>query len=52
MLKNVFLVTGFIVSLVTFGQAPNANFSSVPASVGGTITICQVSTITYANTST
>ena len=52
MLKNVFLVTGFIVSLVTFGQAPNANFSSVPASVGGTITICQGSTITYANTST
>lgn len=52
MLKNVFLVTGFIISLVTFGQAPTASFSSVPAAVGGTITICQGSTITFANTST
>jgi hypothetical protein len=52
MLKNVFLVAGFIISLVTFGQAPIASFSSVPASVGGTITLCQGSTITYANTST
>jgi gliding motility-associated-like protein len=51
MLKNVFLVTGFMVSLVTFGQAPNASFSSVPASVGGTITLCQGSTITFNNTS-
>ena len=51
MLKNVFLVIGFIVSLVTFGQAPNASFSSVPVSVGGTITLCQGSTITFNNTS-
>ena len=52
MLNHIFLVTGLVLSVVTFGQAPNASFSSVPASVGGTITICQGSTITYANTST
>ena len=51
MLKHLFLVTGFVLSVVTFGQAPVAGFSSVPASVGGTITICQGSTITYNNTS-
>jgi len=51
MLKHLFLVTGFVLSVVTFGQAPVASFSSVPASVGGTITICQGSTITFNNTS-
>ena len=51
MLKHLFLVTGFVLSVVTFGQAPVAGFSSVPASVGGTITICQGSTITFNNTS-
>jgi len=52
MLKKVLLVTGVVLSFVTFGQAPTASFSSVPAAVAGTITICQGSTITYANTST
>ena len=51
MLKHIFLVTGFVLSVVTFGQAPVASFSSVPAAVGGTITICQGSTITFNNTS-
>jgi len=51
MLKHLFLVTGFVLSVVTFGQAPVASFSSVPASVGGTITICQGSTIIFNNTS-
>ena len=51
MLKHIFLVTGFVLSVVTFGQAPVASFSSVPASVGGTITICQGSTIIFNNTS-
>ena len=51
MLKHIFLVTGFVLSVVTFGQAPVASFSSLPAAVGGTITICQGSTITFNNTS-
>ena len=41
MLKKVLLVTGMVISFVTFGQAPTASFSSVPAAVAGTITICQ-----------
>ena len=52
MLKKVLLVTGMVISFVTFGQAPTASFSSVPAAVAGTITICQGNTITFANTST
>ena len=32
-------------------QTPVPNFSSVPAAVGGTITICQGATISFTNTS-
>ena len=36
---------------VAHSQTPVPSFSSVPAAVGGTITICQGQTITYNNTS-
>lgn len=51
MFKYSLFFAGVFIALVTFGQAPSANFNSNPVAVAGTVTICKGSTITFANNS-
>ena len=52
MRKNILLWLSMVFTAITYSQTPVPSFSSVPAAVGGTITLCQGSTVTFANTST
>jgi hypothetical protein len=52
MRKNILLWLSMVFTAITYSQTPVPSFSSVPAAVGGTITLCQGNTVTFANTST
>lgn len=51
MIQKFFSVFAFALAGIAHSQTPSPSFSSNPAAVGGTITICQGQTISYSNTS-
>ena len=51
MLHKIIGFFAFAFVSIAYSQTPVPSFSSLPAAVGGTITLCQGSTVTYNNTS-
>ena len=52
MMKYSYAIFLSLLTSLAFSQAPIPSFSTSPPAVTGTVTICQGSTVTYANTST
>lgn len=50
--KSLSTLVILLISKFIFSQTPTASFGTIPASSGGSVTVCQGQTITYINSST